>query len=90
MGRLLMPICMASATRDKDGKLISRIVPNLSPGALVGTLACHVDYVVTENGIAGPMDGLSIDERAEALIKVAHPELQDELMKGAKEKGLFK
>jgi 4-hydroxybutyrate CoA-transferase len=87
-GRMI--IVMASATRDKDGKLISRIVPNLSPGALVGTLACHVDYVVTENGIAGPMDGLSIDERAEALIKVAHPELQDELMKGAKEKGLFK
>jgi len=87
-GRMI--IVMASATRDKDGKLISRIVPNLSPGSLVGTLACHVDYVVTENGIAGPLDGLSIDERAEALIKVAHPELQDELMRAAKEKGLFK
>ncbi|HPL64092.1 MAG TPA: acetyl-CoA hydrolase/transferase C-terminal domain-containing protein [Syntrophales bacterium] len=87
-GRMI--IVMASATKDKNGKLISRIVPNLSPGALVGTLAVHVDYVVTENGIAGPMDGMSIDERAEALIKIAHPELQDELVKSAKENGLFK
>ncbi len=87
-GRMI--IVMASYTKDKDGKLISRIVPNLSPGALVGTLACHVDYVVTENGIAGPLDGLSIDERAEALIKVAHPDLQEGLVKAAREKGLFK
>jgi 4-hydroxybutyrate CoA-transferase len=87
-GRMI--IVMASSTKDAQGNLISRIVPNLSPGALVGTLAVHVDYVVTENGIAGPMDGLSIDERAEELIKVAHPSLQDELIKGAKEKGLFR
>ena len=87
-GRMI--IVMASSTKDKDGNLISRIVPNLSPGALVGTLAVHVDYIVTENGIAGPLDGLTIDERAEELIKVAHPKLQEELVKGAKEKGLFK
>jgi acyl-CoA hydrolase len=36
------------------------------------------------------MDGLSIDERAEALIKVAHPKLQDELVLAAKENGLFR
>ena len=87
-GRMI--IVMASTTKDENGNLVSRIVPNLSPGALVGTLAVHVDYVVTENGIAGPMDGMSIDERAEALIKIAHPKLQEELVKGAKEKGLFK
>ncbi|HOK07523.1 MAG TPA: acetyl-CoA hydrolase/transferase C-terminal domain-containing protein [Syntrophales bacterium] len=87
-GRMI--IVMSAATRDAQGNLVSRIVPNLSPGALVGTLAVHVDYVVTEFGIAGPLDGLSIDERAEALIGVAHPDLQEELMRGAKEKGLFK
>ncbi len=41
-------------------------------------------------GIGVPPGRLSIDERAEALIKVAHPDLQEELTRAAKEKGLFK
>jgi len=49
-----------------------------------------VDYVITENGIAGPLDGLSVAERAEALIKIAHPKLQDDLIKAAKNKGIFR
>lgn len=87
-GRMI--VVMASSAKDADGSLISRIVPDLTPGSLVGTMAIHLDYVVTENGIAGPLDGMTIDERAEALIKVAHPKLQDDLVAAAKKKGLFR
>ena len=87
-GRMI--IVMASSAKDAEGNLISRIVPDLTPGSLVGTMAIHLDYVVTENGIAGPLDGMTIDERAEALIKVAHPKLQDDLVVDAKKKGLFR
>jgi len=48
-----------------------------------------VDYVATENGIAGPLEGMSVIERAEALIKIAHPKFQDDLVKAAKERGIF-
>jgi 4-hydroxybutyrate CoA-transferase len=83
-------ITMGSTARDEKGNLISRIVPDLTPGALVGALAVHVDFVVTEYGIAGPLDGLTIAQRTEELIKVAHPQLQDELVRGAKAKGIFR
>lgn len=78
-----------SVGRDENRNLISRIVKYLTPGTMVN-VPCHlVDYVVTENGIAGPLEGMSVIERAEALIKVAHPKFQDELVKAAKDRGIF-
>jgi len=64
-------------------------VKYLTPGTMVN-VPCHlVDYVATENGIAGPLEGMSVIERAEALIKIAHPKFQDDLVKAAKERGIF-
>ena len=78
-----------SVGRDEKRNLVSRIVKFLTPGTMVN-VPCHlVDYVVTENGIAGPLEGMSVIERAEALIKVAHPKFQDELVKAAKDRGIF-
>ena len=37
-----------------------------------------IDYVVTEHG-AARLKGLSIDERAEALIGIAEPKFREEL-----------
>ena len=55
----------------KDGT-ISRIVTRLSPGAGVVTTRGDVHYVVTEYGVAY-LHGKSVQERAIALISIAHP-----------------
>lgn len=77
-------ICLSSAYSDKDGNLQSRIVPTLSRGSIVTTPRAIVQYVVTENGIA-LLKGKSTWKRAEALIAIAHPQFQDELIKEAQE-----
>ncbi len=61
----------------KGGQL-SRIVLQLKAGAGVVTTRGHVDYVVTEYG-AVRLHGLSLRQRAEALISIAHPDFRGEL-----------
>lgn len=60
------------------GGSVSRISTTLQPGAGVVTTRAHVRTVVTEYGVA-ELFGKSIDERAEALIAIAHPDFRDEL-----------
>ncbi len=74
-------IALPSTTKDEK---ISRIVPTLKTGAGVVTSRGDVHYVVTEYGIAD-LFGKSIQERVQALIKIAHPKFRDELTKFAKE-----
>jgi len=74
-------IALPSST--KNGT-ISRIVPALKPGAGVVTSRGDVHYVITEYGVA-ELFGKSIQERAKALINIAHPNFRDELTKYAKE-----
>ena len=64
------------------GGSVSRIVPRLSPGAGVVTTRGDVHYVVTEYGVAY-LHGKSVQERAIALISVAHPDFRAELMREA-------
>ncbi len=64
------------------GGEISRIVANLSPGAGVVTTRGDVHYVITEHGVAY-LHGKSIQERAMALISIAHPDFRDRLLKDA-------
>ncbi len=66
------------------GKHISRIVTQLKPGAGVVTSRGDVHYVVTEYGVAY-LYGKTIQERARALISIAHPDFREELTKYAKE-----
>jgi len=70
------PIIAISSTA-KKGK-ISRIVPQLDPGAGVVTSRGLVRYIVTEFGVAY-LHGKSIRERAKALIEIAHPDFRAEL-----------
>jgi acetyl-CoA hydrolase len=74
-------IALPSITKDGD---VSRIVPELKPGAGVVTSRGDVHYVVTEYGVAH-LFGKSLKERAYELIKIAHPKFHDELKKYAKE-----
>jgi 4-hydroxybutyrate CoA-transferase len=57
---------------------VSRIVPALRPGAGVVTTRGHVHWVVTEYGAVN-LHGLTIRERGEALISIAHPDTRVEL-----------
>jgi acyl-CoA hydrolase/GNAT superfamily N-acetyltransferase len=61
---------------------VSRIVSRLSPGAGVVTTRGDVHYVVTEYGIAY-LHGKNVQERALALINIAHPEFRSRLFREA-------
>ena len=61
----------------KSGQ-ISRITPELKPGAGVVTTRGHVHWVVTEYGQVN-LQGMTLRERAEALISIAHPDFRPEL-----------
>ncbi len=57
---------------------VSRIAAELKPGAGVVTTRGHVHWVVTEYG-ARNLHGMTLRERGEALISLAHPEVRGEL-----------
>lgn len=86
------------AARSKGGKPIiaflstakndtmSRIVPMLQEGSGVVTTRNDVHYIATEYGIAA-LHGRTIRERAQALIRIAHPKFREELSFEAKKLG---
>jgi 4-hydroxybutyrate CoA-transferase len=57
---------------------VSRLVFALKPGSGVVTTRGHVHWVVTEYGAVN-LFGLSLRQRAEALISIAHPDFRAEL-----------
>jgi acyl-CoA hydrolase len=57
---------------------VSRITAQLRPGAGVVTTRGHVHWIVTEYG-ARNLHGLTLRERGEALISIAHPDVRGEL-----------
>jgi len=61
---------------------VSRIVCQLSPGAGVVTTRGDVHYVVTEYGVAY-LHGKSVQDRAMALISIAHPDFRGTLIQQA-------
>ncbi|MGA7614709.1 MAG: acetyl-CoA hydrolase/transferase C-terminal domain-containing protein [Thermoanaerobaculia bacterium] len=63
----------------KNGTL-SKIVVNLKAGSGVVTTRGHVHWIVTEFG-AVDLWGLSLRQRADALISIAHPDFREELRK---------
>ena len=65
-------IALPSITKNGD----SRIVPFLKQGAGVVSTRSHVQYIVTENGIAN-LYGKSLKQRSAELVKIAHPEHQE-------------
>ena len=74
-------VCLSS-TVAVEGELHSRILPVLPAGAVVSTPRHHTGTIVTEYGIA-ELDGLTVRERAEALVEVAHPQFRPELRAAA-------
>ena len=60
------------------GGTVSRVVSSIRPGAGVVTTRGHVHWVVTEYGTAN-LFGLTLRQRADALIGIAHPDMRGEL-----------
>ncbi len=93
-----IPDFVRGANRSPDGKSIimlnataqkgqeSRIVPLLS-NTIITIPREDVRWVVTEFGIAN-LFGKSIQERALALISIAHPDFREELLSAAKKLGM--
>ncbi|MBK6513269.1 MAG: acetyl-CoA hydrolase/transferase family protein [Polyangiaceae bacterium] len=77
-----MPIITLPSTAARG--TVSRIVPLLKAGAGVVTTRGHVHWVATEYGIRN-LHGLTLRERAEALIDLAHPDHRAELRRAASE-----
>lgn len=65
-------IALRSTAKNNE---ISTIVPVLSQGAEITVPSQDVDTIVTEFGVAD-LKGLSLHDRAEALIKIAHPDFR--------------
>ena len=78
-------IALPSSTKQDT---ISKIVPTLHVGAGVVTTRADVHYVVTEHGVAY-LHGKNLNERARALIHIAHPNFRAELTQAAKERKLI-
>ncbi|MEO0558766.1 MAG: acetyl-CoA hydrolase/transferase C-terminal domain-containing protein, partial [Bacteroidota bacterium] len=74
-------IALPSATRRGQ----SRIVSMIQPGAGVVTTRAHVQYVVTEYGVAN-LYGKTLRQRARSLIDVAHPDHREALEREALER----
>ena len=77
-------ICLASTHEKKDGTLKSNIVPFIPGGSSVSAPRSMIQYIATEYGVA-KLSGLTLRERAEAMISIAHPDFREELARYADE-----
>lgn len=71
---------LSSSSKDKQGNLISSIVPALPEGTPVTVARPYADYVISEYGIAR-LKYKTRWQRAQELISIAHPDLRGELRK---------
>lgn len=77
-------VCLNSSRVDKTGARKSNIVPFIPGGSVVSGPRTMIQYVATEYGVV-KLSGLSLRERAEAMISVAHPDFRAELISYAEE-----
>jgi acyl-CoA hydrolase len=66
------------ALTSTTAKGANKIVPFLKNGAGVVTTRAHVNYVVTEYGVAN-LFGKNIKQRVKSLVEIAHPDFREEI-----------
>lgn len=62
----------------------SNIVPVISGGSVVSAPRTMIQYVATEYGVVR-LSGLSLRQRAQAMISIAHPDFREELSRYARD-----
>ena len=72
----------------KKGRKRSRIQASFPAGTAITTTRQDVEYVVTEYGCVN-LKPLTMDERARALISLAHPDFREELTAQAVKMGII-
>ena len=76
------PVIAVPSTAAKG--TLSRIVPTLKSGSGVVTTRGHIHWVVTEFGAVN-LHGMTLRQRGQALISIAHPDFRPELRKSLAE-----
>jgi len=82
-------VSLPSANINKDGSLKTRIVPIITPGGVITDPRSVAHFIVTEYG-KFCLKGMSVWQRAEGLINIAHPEVRDDLIRSAQEQGIWR
>lgn len=77
-------VCINSSRVDKTGTRKSNIVAAIPGGSTVSAPRTMIQYVATEYGVV-KLSGLSLLERAQAMISVAHPDFREELTRYTQE-----
>lgn len=80
------PIIALPSTTKND--TVSRIVPQLKPGAGVVTSRGDIHYLCTEFGIVD-LHGKTLRERAHAIVELAHPNFKEMLIEEAKKRKIW-
>ncbi len=80
---------MTSTYTNHKGEVRSRIRPTLDPGTIVTVPRTIAHYVATEYGVVD-LKAKSTWQRAEALISIAHPRYQDELIREAQRMNIWR
>jgi 4-hydroxybutyrate CoA-transferase len=80
-------VCLPSTTTLKDGTVISNITAQFPAGTRI-TVPEHItEWVVTEYG-AVQLKFLPVEERAKALLHIAHPNFREQLERDMHEAGV--
>ena len=79
-------VCLPSMARVGNAQ-VSRIQSRLPRGSIITTPRHQVDVVVTEYG-AAHLRGRPTEERAAALVEIAHPDVRDALDAGEDDVGI--
>lgn len=83
-------ICLASTHQNEEtGEVESNIKLNLPPGTPTSVPRADVMNVVTEYGVAD-LYNKTLEDRVEAMIKIAHPDFREQLRQEAKAAGLLR
>lgn len=82
-------LATASSRIDKHGVMHSNILPHFSNGDIITTPRSQAPYIVTEYGAAN-LSGLTVWQRAEAIIGIAHPDFREELIEAAEAQKIWR
>jgi 4-hydroxybutyrate CoA-transferase len=75
-------VCVPSTTKLRDGRVVSNVVARHPAGARITVPEHCIDWVVTEHG-AARLKFLATEQRAQALIAIAHPDFREAIARDA-------